>query len=175
MHLTAECDSAVCTILLSQTPHWLCCVHPTAESNCTPKSQNRKLCLLLKRQSEVNPIIGDHSCHGGKDLKYKKGCSLSLKFWLPGLMHTAESEFSNFMIKYLDKIGIKLENILAWLSWTLLDLNYKEKKRPKISWRPPFKETCVLFPQGRSHEFRSFGFWKPILLQHIDDIWKNKN
>ena len=68
----------------------------------------------------------------------------SIKFWLPGLMHTAESEFSNFMIKYLDKIGTKLENILVWLSWTLLDSNYEEKKRPKISWRPPFKDTRVL-------------------------------
>ena len=38
---------------------------------------------------------------------------LSLNFFLPGV--TAESEFSNFMIKYLDKIETEFENILAFL------------------------------------------------------------
>ena len=35
---------------------------------------------------------------------------LSLKFWLRGAMHTAESKFSNFVIKYLGEVETKFEN-----------------------------------------------------------------
>ena len=43
--------------------------------------------------------------HGENDLKYNKwGVHLILRFCLRGVMLTAESEFSNFMIEYLGKI-----------------------------------------------------------------------
>ena len=41
---------------------------------------------------------------------------LNLKFWLRDVMHTAESNFSNFVIEYLSEIENDFENILACLS-----------------------------------------------------------
>ena len=35
---------------------------------------------------------------------------LSLKFWLCGVLLTAESSFSNFMIEYLGEIETEFEN-----------------------------------------------------------------
>ena len=52
---------------------------------------------------------------------------LSLKFWLPGVMHIAESNFSNFVIEYLEKIETEFENILACLSGAQIGLNHGKK------------------------------------------------
>ena len=41
-----------------------------------------------------------------------------LKYLLRGVMHTAESNFLNFVIEYLGKIETEFENILACLSGT---------------------------------------------------------
>ena len=35
-------------------------------------------------------------------------------FYVFGVIPTAESEFSNFMIKYSDELETKLENSLVW-------------------------------------------------------------
>ena len=40
---------------------------------------------------------------------------LRLKFWVRDVMHTTESNFSNFVIKFLSEIETEFENILACL------------------------------------------------------------
>ena len=52
---------------------------------------------------------------------------LNLKFFLRGVMHTVESNFLNFEIKYLGEIEIKFENTLACLSGAQIGSN-REKK-----------------------------------------------
>ena len=70
---------------------------------------------------------------------FKSGRSPSLRFWLFSDMHTAESDFSNFMIKYLGKV----ENpIRACFNLFLSGLDGVEswKNRGRtILWHPPFK------------------------------------
>ena len=42
------------------------------------------------------------------------------------MLHTAESNFSNFVIEYLGEIEIKFENTLACLSGAQMGLNHKK-------------------------------------------------
>ena len=50
----------------------------------------------------------------------------------PGVMHTAESNFSNFVIEYLGKMETEFENTLACLSGAQIGLNHEKKWRSKI-------------------------------------------
>ena len=111
---TAESDSAVCITPLSQAPRCasyhgvkLRRVHHTAESKCTLLSQNRNLYESLgavKRTIRRNPFRGEQFYHVRKDLKKKKILFAKTKIFTLRVMHTAESNFSNFVIKYLGEI-----------------------------------------------------------------------
>ena len=63
-----------------------------------------------------NPFRGEQFYHVRKDLKKKILLFAKTKIWLQGVMHTAESNFSIFVIKYLCKIEIEFENSTACLS-----------------------------------------------------------
>ena len=154
---TTESDSALCITLRSQSPQWasyrgvkLCGVHHTFESKCTPQSQNRNLYESLgafKGTIRRNPFRGEQFYHVRKDLKKTNFYLLRLKFWLLGVKHTAESNSSNFVIKYLGEIRTELENTLAWLSgarWVRII----KKWRFKISWHTPFKKKVSLTPRS---------------------------
>ena len=119
-------NSAVCIPLLSQarqcasqplqSQSWrclshcgvkLCSVHHTAESNCSPQSQNRNLCFSLvafKGTIRRNPFRGEHIqyCKSWKKRieEFFKNL-VSLKFWLHRVIHTTELNFSNLVIEYL--------------------------------------------------------------------------
>ena len=54
-------------------------------------------------------------------------------------MHTIESNFSNFVIKYLGEIETELENTLACLSGAQMGLNHKKTKGQKSRDRLPLK------------------------------------
>ena len=62
-------------------------------------------------------------------------------------MHTAESNFSNFVIEYLGEIVTEFENTLACLSGAQMGSNHK-KWRSKISWHTPFKKKVSLTPRS---------------------------
>ena len=71
-------------------------VHHTAESNCTPRSQNLNLHLFQVAFKETY-IIKEQIC----SIK----CGLTKpNAWLRRVMHTKESKFSNLMIEYLSEI-----------------------------------------------------------------------
>ena len=55
-------------------------------------------------------------------------------------MHTAESNFSNFVIEYLGEIKTEFENTLACLSGAQMDSNHEKNWRSKISWHASFKD-----------------------------------
>ena len=92
---------------------WLCGDLPTAESSskvcilqCTTRSQNRKFHWFLvafKGTIRRNLFRGKHNYHERKELEKKKFYLLSLKCWFRGVVHRAESNFSNFVIEYLGK------------------------------------------------------------------------
>ena len=44
----------------------------------------------------------------------------------PGVMHTAESNFSNFVIEYLGEMETEFENTLACLSGAQIGLNHEK-------------------------------------------------
>ena len=54
-------------------------------------------------------------------------------------MHTAESNFSNFVIEYLSEIETEFKNTLACLSGAQMGSNNEKNWRSKISWHTPFK------------------------------------
>ena len=60
----------------------------------------------------------------------KIGDSLSLKYLLHCVMHTAESEFLKFMIEYeyMGEIEIIFENTLALLSGAQMGLHHENRK-----------------------------------------------
>ena len=68
---------------------------------------------------------------------------LSLKFWLRGVLHTAELNFSNFVIDYLGEIDTQFENTLACLSGAQRGSNQEKNWRSKISRHTPFKLEAV--------------------------------
>ena len=106
----------------------LCGMHHTAESNCTPRIQNRNLCeslVAFKGTIRRNPVRGHLSWK--KKFEEKNFDLLSLKFWLSGVMHTAGSNFLNFVIEYLGKIEIELENTSACLSGAQVGSNHGKK------------------------------------------------
>ena len=111
VHPTAESGCAVCITPWSQeikisqkAPQWD--VHRGLESSSamciTTQSQtvHRRVKIKTFRR---NPFRGEKIYHERKDLK-KCFDLLSLKFWLRGVLHTAESNFLNFVIKYLGEI-----------------------------------------------------------------------
>ena len=114
VHPTTESSSAMCFPLQSQSwrclSHFgvkLCYVHHTAESNCSPQSQNRNLCFSLvafKGTIRRNPFRGEHIqyCKSWKKRieEFFKNL-VSLKFWLHRVIHTTELNFSNLVIEYL--------------------------------------------------------------------------
>ena len=55
-------------------------------------------------------------------------------------MHTAESNFLNFVIEYLSEIETEFENTLACLSGAQMGSNHGKNWRSKISWHTPFKQ-----------------------------------
>ena len=55
-------------------------------------------------------------------------------------MHTAESNFSNFVIEYLGEIEKEFKNTLACLLGAQMGSNHAKKWRSKISWHTPFKK-----------------------------------
>ena len=123
-------NSAVCIPLLSQarqcasqplqSQSWrclshcgvkLCYVHHTAESNCSPQSQNRNLCFSLvafKGTIRRNPFRGEHIqyCKSWKKRieEFFKNL-VSLKFWLYRVIHTTESNF----FELSDRISRRIE------------------------------------------------------------------
>ena len=52
----------------------------------------------------------------------------SLKFWLPGVMHTTKSNFWNFVIEYFGEIKKEFENTLACLSGAQMGSNHAKKE-----------------------------------------------
>ena len=59
-------------------------------------------------------------------------------------MQTAESNFSNFVIKYLGEIKTEFENILACLSGAQMGLNQEKNWRSKILRHTPVNSSCGL-------------------------------
>ena len=53
-------------------------------------------------------------------------------------MHTAESNFSNFVIEYLGKIETEFVNTLACLPGAQMGSSNEKNWRSKISWHTPF-------------------------------------
>ena len=51
---------------------------------------------------------------------------LRLKFWLRGVLHTVESNFSIFVIEYLGEIETEFENTLACLSGVQMGSNHEK-------------------------------------------------
>ena len=70
--------------------------------------------------------------HVRKDLKKTIFELLRLKFRLHDVMHTTESNFSNFVIEYLGKIETEFENT-ACLSEAQMGSNHEKNWRWKIS------------------------------------------
>ena len=60
----------------------------------------------------------------------------NLKFWLCCVKHTTESNFSNFVIKYLGEIDTEFENTLPCLSGAQMGLNHGKKIEVKnlVKW-----------------------------------------
>ena len=54
-------------------------------------------------------------------------------------MHTAKSNFSNFVIKYLGEIETEFEHTLACSSGAQMGSNHDKNWMSKISWHTPFK------------------------------------
>ena len=106
-HHTWESSSAVCIPLQSQTAHRRVRIE-IFES----------LWLFLKGQAGEVLLGVNTSIMKKKRFEEKKFDLLSLKFWLRGVMHTAESNFSNLVIEYLVEIETEFENTstLACLS-----------------------------------------------------------
>ena len=92
MHHTAESDSGVCITLLSQSGHREIKIESIVG-----------LWLLLKEHFDKILFFVNTAIMGEETLSIKCGDSLSLTFWLSGVMHTVESESSNFMIENLRK------------------------------------------------------------------------
>ena len=67
---------------------------------------------------------------------------LRLKFWLRGVMHTLESNFSMFVIEYLGEIEPEFEKNIACLSGAQMGSNHEKNWRSKILWRTPFNKLC---------------------------------
>ena len=63
---------------------------------------------------------------------------LSLKFWLHSVMHTEESNFSNFVIEYLSEIETEFENTYPVYQGPIW-VQIMKKWMLKISWHTPFK------------------------------------
>ena len=100
---------------------------PTAESNCTPRSQNRKFygSLAAHRGSILIKSFYWWSYMDEQMRSIKCGGWLSLKC-------------STFMIEYFGEIETEFENILTCLSGAKMG-SYLEK-RAKISWHTPFSQ-----------------------------------
>ena len=56
------------------------------------------------------------------------------------MLHTAESNFSNFVIEYLGEIEAEFENTLACLSGAQMGSNHEKNWGSTISWHTPFNE-----------------------------------
>ena len=113
VHHPARSIYAVCIIPHSQTLR--CASHQGVKIEIFVS-----LWLLLKGQSRE--ILLGVNTEPWTCLSWKKRCEeiffklLSLKFALRCIKHTAESNFSNFVIEYLGKIETEFENTLACLS-----------------------------------------------------------
>ena len=95
----------------------------TAESKCTPRSQNQNLYKSLgafKGTIRRNPFRGEQFYHVKKDLK---------KFFL----FAKTNIFTTFVIEYLGEIETEVENTLACLSGAQMGLNHEINWRSKIS------------------------------------------
>ena len=93
---------------------------------CTPRSQNRNLCeslVAFKGTIRRNPFRGEHIYHERKKMEEHIFDLLSPNFWLRCVMHTAMSNFPNFVIVYLGEIDTELENTLACLSGAQIGSN----------------------------------------------------
>ena len=103
---TAESSSAVCIMPLSQKAH--CAVKIKIFAN---------LWLVLKGQwGEI--LLGVNISIIKEKIWRKNFDLLRLKCWLCGVLHTAESNFSNFEIEYLGEIETEFENTLgAQMGW----------------------------------------------------------
>ena len=141
VHLSTESSSEVCISPRSQAPQcassrgvkWpkffkkLHGVHHTLTPWCDAHCGVRikifeSLWLLLKGQ--WGEIFFGVNTSIIKEKILRKFCYLlSLKFWLQGVMHTAESNFWNFVIEYLGEIKTEFENTLACLSGAQMGFN----------------------------------------------------
>ena len=54
----------------------------------------------------------------------RKVVLLNIPFWLHGVIHTGESNFSKFVIDYLGEIETEFENTLPCLSGAQMGSNY---------------------------------------------------
>ena len=72
---------------------------------------------------------------------------LSLKFWLRGVMHTAESNFLTFVIEYLGEIETELENTLACLSGSQIGSKHEKNGGKKSRDTLPLRKVVLIFQQ----------------------------
>ena len=76
-----------------------------------------------------NPFRGEHIYHEGKRSENFFFILLRLKILLGGVMHTAESNFLNFVIEYFCEIETEFEKTLACLSGAQMGSNHEQKWR----------------------------------------------
>ena len=76
---------------------------------------------------------------------------LIVKFGLCGVVHTAESNFSKFVIKYLGEIETEFENTLHCLSWVQW-VRIMEKSRGRKS-RDTLPLSCIVDQFCNSSEY----------------------
>ena len=122
---TAESSSAVCILPRSQAP--LCASHHGVKLHkAESTSKSLSLWLLLKGQSgEI--LLGMNISIMKEKIWRNLFDFLSLKFW-PMVSCTVESNFSNFVIKFLGEIETEFENTLACLLGAQMGSNNKKRR-----------------------------------------------
>ena len=125
---TAESSSAVCIILWSQAPQ--CTSHRGVRSEIF-----ESLWLLL--EGEILVGVNTSTVSWKKRFEENIFWFAKPKIWLRGVMHTAESTFSNYVIEYLDEIETEFENTWPCFSGAQMGSDYRKKWRSKISWHTP--------------------------------------
>ena len=98
----------------------LCGVHHIASRTAHYGVKKKSLLVSDCFQTDNEEMVGDGwlwtQITWKKRFEVKCFDLLSLKFWLCNVMHIAELNFPNFVIKHLGKIEIEFDNILACLS-----------------------------------------------------------
>ena len=90
--------------------------------------------VAFKGTTRRNPFRGEHiycTVAWNKIFEVLKVALLNLKFWLHGVMHTAESKCLNFVIEYLGEIKTEFENTLPCLSGAQMGSNHEQNRGRK--------------------------------------------